>query len=40
MNTISMENKSNFFERRVSEYAKAGVGVDTKEQVFDLNVDF
>lgn len=40
MNTISLTGKTNFFERRVSEYAKAGVGVDQKEQVFDLNVDF
>ena len=40
MNTISLTGKTNFFERRVSEYAKAGVGVDSKEQVFDLNMDF
>ena len=40
MNSISLAGKTNFFERRVSEYAKAGVGVDQKEQVFDLNVDF
>tara|TARA_B110000261_G_scaffold162389_1_gene205875 strand:- start:4362 stop:5297 length:936 start_codon:yes stop_codon:yes gene_type:complete len=40
MNTISLTGKTNFFERRVSEYSKAGVGVDAKEQVFSLNVDF
>lgn len=40
MNSISLTGKTNFFERRVSEYARAGVGVDVEEQVFDLNVDF
>lgn len=30
MNTISMENKSNFFERRVTEYALAGIKADQK----------
>jgi len=28
MNYISIENKTNFFEKRVSEYSKAGVGQD------------
>jgi len=40
MNTISLEGKTNFFEKRVSEYSKSGVGVDRSEQVFSLNVDF
>lgn len=40
MNTISMDGKTNFFERRVSEYAKAGVGVDREEQVFKLDAEF
>tara|TARA_B110001452_G_scaffold266780_1_gene274577 strand:- start:13171 stop:14106 length:936 start_codon:yes stop_codon:yes gene_type:complete len=40
MNTISLTGKTNFFERRVSEYAKAGVGMDTGEQIFDLNAEF
>lgn len=37
---ISLQGKTNFFERRVSEYSKAGVGVDSKEQVFDTELDF
>jgi ribonucleoside-diphosphate reductase subunit M2 len=40
MNTISMDGKTNFFERRVSEYAKAGVGVDREDQVFKLDAEF
>ena len=40
METISLQGKTNFFEKRVAEYAKSGVGVDASEQVFDLNADF
>ena len=40
MDTISLQGKTNFFEKRVSEYAKAGVGVRKEEQSFDLDVDF
>lgn len=40
MNMISLEGKSNFFEKRVGEYAKAGVGVPAEEQVFSLDSDF
>lgn len=40
MNTISMDGKTNFFERRVSEYAKAGVGVGREDQVFKLDAEF
>jgi len=40
MTLISLTGKTNFFERRVSEYAKAGVGVDAGEQVFATDADF
>ena len=40
MNVISMDGKTNFFERRVSEYAKAGVGVSRADQVFKLDAEF
>lgn len=40
MTLISLQGKTNFFEKRVSEYAKAGVGVDPKDQVFTLDADF
>ena len=40
MNLISMQGKTNFFEKRVGEYSKAGVGVDASENVFTLDADF
>ena len=40
MEMISLQGKTNFFEKRVGEYSKSGVGVDAAEQVFDLNADF
>ena len=40
METISLQGKTNFFEKRVAKYAKSGVGVDASEQVFDLGADF
>mmetsp|Transcript_18283 Transcript_18283/g.26815 ORF Transcript_18283/g.26815 Transcript_18283/m.26815 type:complete len:440 (+) Transcript_18283:141-1460(+) len=40
METISLQGKTNFFEKRVGEYAKSGVGVDASNQVFDLEADF
>lgn len=40
MDLISLQGKTNFFEKRVGEYAKSGVGVDAKEQVFALDSDF
>jgi len=40
MDLISLQGKTNFFEKRVGEYAKSGVGVDAKTQVFDLDADF
>jgi len=40
MELISLQGKTNFFEKRVAEYAKSGVGVDATQQVFDLDADF
>jgi len=40
MEMISLQGKTNFFEKRVGEYSKSGVGVDAAEQVFDLGCDF
>ncbi len=35
METISLQGKTNFFEKRVGEYSKSGVGVDRATLVFD-----
>lgn len=40
MEMISLQGKTNFFEKRVGEYAKSGVGVNKKDQVFTLDADF
>jgi ribonucleotide reductase beta subunit family protein with ferritin-like domain len=40
MEKISMEKKGNFFETRISEYAKAGVGKTKEEMSFSLDADF
>lgn len=40
MTAISLGGKTNFFEKRVGEYSKAGVGVDKAEQTFSLDTDF
>ncbi len=40
MERISLENKDNFFEKRVSTYAKATVGKDREEMKFSTNADF
>lgn len=40
MENISLEGKTNFFERRVSEYKKAGVGVAKEDQTFGIVEDF
>uniref|UniRef100_A0A7R9WJJ5 Uncharacterized protein n=2 Tax=Pseudictyota dubia TaxID=2749911 RepID=A0A7R9WJJ5_9STRA len=40
MEMISLQGKTNFFEKRVGEYAKSGVGVSQEEQVFSLDADF
>jgi ribonucleotide reductase beta subunit family protein with ferritin-like domain len=40
MENISIENKTNFFEDRVSNYSKAGVCGDVGDKDFDLEADF
>jgi len=40
MESISLENKDNFFEKRVSTYAKAGVGKNAEEMSFDMGAAF
>lgn len=42
MELISMQGKTNFFEKRVGEYAKSGVAVSKTpfSRVFNLNADF
>lgn len=40
METISLTGKTNFFERRVGEYAKAGMLVDESRQCFAIDDDF
>ena len=40
MERISMEGKDNFFEKRVSTYAKAGVGKKAEEMTFSTEEDF
>ena len=44
MDMISLEGKTNFFERRVSEYQKAGVATggeqEPTQQDFNLDQDF
>ena len=37
---ISVQNKTNFFEERVSDYSKAGVGDTEEDKKFDLDADF
>jgi ribonucleoside-diphosphate reductase beta chain len=39
MANISLQGKTNFFEKRVAEYQKAGV-LNSSENSFDLDVDF
>jgi len=39
MKNIAMENKTNFFEKRVSEYSKSGVGVK-EDTSFSTDEDF
>ena len=39
MDLISMEGKTNFFEKRVGEYSKAGVGVE-ENHVFSIDEEF
>ena len=40
MEMISLQGKTNFFEKRVGEYSKSGVGVSKEEQVFSIDCDF
>lgn len=40
MEMISLQGKTNFFEKRVGEYSKSGVGVDAADQAFTLEADF
>jgi hypothetical protein len=35
-----LENKDNFFEKRVSTYAKAGVGKKAEEMSFNMEAAF
>ncbi|WP_078063155.1 ribonucleoside-diphosphate reductase small subunit [Solirubrum puertoriconensis] len=40
MEMISLQGKTNFFEKRVGEYQKAGVMTDREQNVFSLDEDF
>lgn len=40
MEMISLQGKTNFFEKRVAEYQKAGVMSDSKAHTFSLDEDF
>jgi len=40
MERISLENKDNFFEKRVSTYAKAGVGKKVGDMSFEMGAAF
>jgi ribonucleoside-diphosphate reductase subunit M2 len=40
MEIISLQGKTNFFEKRVGEYSKAGVGVNAEKQEFKLDEEF
>ena len=40
MDLISLEGKTNFFEKKVSEYSKPGVGMDAAQMVVKFDEDF
>ena len=40
MESISLQGKTNFFEKRVSEYSKQGVGCDSENQAITFDEDF
>ena len=40
MENISLEGKTNFFEKRVGEYQKAGVMSNKEDNKFTLDADF
>lgn len=40
MENISLEGKTNFFEKKVGEYQKSGVMASKADNVFSLDADF
>ena len=40
MEMISLQGKTNFFEKRVGDYQKAGVMAKKEDKVFNTNADF
>jgi ribonucleoside-diphosphate reductase subunit M2 len=40
METISLQGKTNFFEKRLGEYSKSGVGIARADQSFALDTSF
>lgn len=40
MNLISLEGKTNFFEKKVGEYQKCGVMANRMDNVFTLDAEF
>ena len=40
MELISLQGKTNFFEKRVGDYQKAGVMAEKDKQIFSLDEDF
>jgi len=40
MEMISLQGKMNFFEKRIGEFSKSGVGVDKADQTFALDASF
>jgi ribonucleoside-diphosphate reductase beta chain len=40
MDLISLEGKTNFFEKKVSEYSKPGVGMKKEDMVIRLDEEF
>ena len=40
MELISLEGKTNFFEKKVSEYSKPGVGLSTEQMTIKFDEDF
>jgi ribonucleotide reductase beta subunit family protein with ferritin-like domain len=40
MEMISLDGRTNFFEKRTSSYARAGVGATQEEQTFSVDADF
>lgn len=40
MEAISLDGKTNFFEKKVGEYAKSGVASVCQDNVFTIDADF